>query len=45
MRPGLEALSALLATLIAMLVDVYVTPLTLNPVVLASLIVLMPGLT
>jgi uncharacterized membrane protein YjjB (DUF3815 family) len=44
-RPGLEALSALLATLIAMLVDVYVTPLTLNPVVLASLIVLMPGLT
>jgi len=44
-RPGLEALSALLATMIAMLVDVYITPLTLNPVVLASLIVLMPGLT
>jgi uncharacterized membrane protein YjjP (DUF1212 family) len=45
LRPSFEALSALLATLIATLIDVYVTPLTLKPVVLASLIVLMPGLT
>jgi len=45
LRPSFEALSALLATLIATLIDVYVTPLTLKSVVLASLIVLMPGLT
>jgi uncharacterized membrane protein YjjP (DUF1212 family) len=45
LRPSLEALSALLATLIATFVAVYVTPLTLKSVVLASLIVLMPGLT
>jgi uncharacterized membrane protein YjjP (DUF1212 family) len=45
LRPSLEALSALLATFIATLVCVYVTPLTLKSVVLASLIVLMPGLT
>jgi uncharacterized membrane protein YjjP (DUF1212 family) len=45
LRPSLEPLSALLATLIATLVDVYVAPLTLKSVVLASLIVLLPGLT
>ncbi len=45
LRPSLEALSALLATFIATLLNVYVMPLTLKPVVLASLIVLMPGLT
>jgi len=48
-RPNLaaadEALSALLATLIATIVAVYVTPLALRSVVIASLIVLMPGLT
>jgi uncharacterized membrane protein YjjP (DUF1212 family) len=45
LRPSFEAVSAFLATLMATLVDVYVTPLTLRSVVLASLIVLMPGLT
>jgi uncharacterized membrane protein YjjP (DUF1212 family) len=40
-----EALSALLATLIATIVAVYVTPLAVRSVVIASLIVLMPGLT
>jgi len=45
LRPSLEALSALLATFIATLLSVYVMPLTLKPVVLGSLIVLMPGLT
>ena len=45
LRPSLEALSALLATFIATVVSVYLMPLTLKPVVLASLIVLMPGLT
>jgi uncharacterized membrane protein YjjP (DUF1212 family) len=45
LRPSFEALSALLATLVATLIDVYVTPLTLKAVVLASLIVLMPGLS
>src|SRR5262249_30798590 len=45
LRPSLEALSALLATLIATLVDVSIAPLTLQSVVLASLIVLLPGLT
>jgi uncharacterized membrane protein YjjP (DUF1212 family) len=45
LRPSLEALSALLATLVATVVDVYVVPLTLKPVVLASLIVLLPGLS
>jgi uncharacterized membrane protein YjjP (DUF1212 family) len=45
LRPSLEALSALLATLIATGVDVCIVPLTLKSVVLASLIVLLPGLT
>ncbi len=44
LRLSLEALSALFATLFATLIDVYVAPLSLKLVVLASLIVLMPGL-
>ena len=40
-----EAISALLATLIATLVAIYVTPITVRPVIIASLIVLMPGMT
>lgn len=40
-----EAVSALLATTIATLFSAYVAPLTLNAVVLASLIVLLPGMT
>jgi len=45
LRLSLEAVSALLATLVATIVDIYVAPLTLKSVVLASLIVLLPGLT
>jgi uncharacterized membrane protein YjjB (DUF3815 family) len=45
LRLSLEAISALLATVIATLISVYVVPLTLKSVVLASLIVLLPGLT
>ena len=45
LRPSFEAISALLATLIATVISVYVVPLTLKSVVLASLIVLLPGLT
>jgi uncharacterized membrane protein YjjP (DUF1212 family) len=48
-RPNIEAaseaISALLATLIATLVAVYVAPISVRPVIIASLIVLMPGLT
>ncbi|GAA0707499.1 threonine/serine exporter family protein [Dokdonella soli] len=48
-RPNLaaaaEALSALLATVIATAIAVYVAPLALRSVVIASLIVLMPGMT
>lgn len=48
-RPNLaaasDAVSALIATVIATLVAVYVTPIALRSVVIASLIVLMPGLT
>jgi uncharacterized membrane protein YjjP (DUF1212 family) len=40
-----EAISALLATLIATLAAVYVAPIAVRSVVIASLIVLMPGLT
>lgn len=40
-----EALSALLATLIATAIAVYVVPLAVRSVVIASLIVLMPGMT
>ena len=45
LRPSLEALSAMIAMFVATLVDIYVTPLTLRSVVLASLIVLLPGLS
>lgn len=45
LRVSLEAICGLLATLIAMLISVYVTPLSLKAVVLSSLIVLLPGLT
>ena len=45
LRPSLEALSAMIAMFVATLVDIYVTPLTLQSVVLASLIVLLPGLS
>jgi uncharacterized membrane protein YjjP (DUF1212 family) len=48
-RPNIAAaadvLSALLATLIATAIATYVTPLALRSVVIASLIVLMPGMT
>ncbi len=44
MRPALEALSGLIATLLATLISLYVTPLTLKTTVLASLIVLFPGM-
>lgn len=40
-----EAVSALLATTIATLFSAFVAPLTLNAVILASLIVLLPGMT
>lgn len=40
-----EAVSALLVTVIATLFSTYVAPLTLNAVILASLIVLLPGMT
>lgn len=45
LRLSLEAISALLATVIATLISVYFVPLTLKSVVLASLIVLLPGLS
>ena len=45
LRMALEAICALLATLLATLISLYVTPLTLKSVVLASLIVLLPGMT
>lgn len=45
LRPSFEAISALAATLIATMISVYVVPLSLKSVVLASLIVLLPGLT
>ena len=45
LRNALEAICALLATFIATLISLYVTPLTLKPVVLASLIVLLPGMS
>ncbi|MBS0583210.1 MAG: threonine/serine exporter family protein [Proteobacteria bacterium] len=44
MRLGLEALSGLVATVLATLISVYVTPLTLKITILASLIVLFPGM-
>ena len=45
LRPSFEAISALAATLIATVISVYIVPLALKSVVLASLIVLLPGLT
>lgn len=45
LRNALEAICALAATLLATLISLYVTPLTLKPVVLASLIVLLPGMS
>jgi uncharacterized membrane protein YjjP (DUF1212 family) len=45
LRPSFEAISALAATLIATVISVYVVPLSLKSVVLASVIVLLPGLT
>ncbi len=44
-RNALEAICALLVTLLATLISLYITPLTLKSVVLASLIVLLPGMT
>jgi uncharacterized membrane protein YjjP (DUF1212 family) len=40
-----EALGALAATLLAILASAYIVPLTVKPVVLSSLIVLVPGMT
>ncbi|HEX6834166.1 MAG TPA: threonine/serine exporter family protein, partial [Rudaea sp.] len=45
LRLSLEAISGLLATMLATLVGVFVAPLSLKAVVLSSLIVLLPGLT
>jgi uncharacterized membrane protein YjjP (DUF1212 family) len=45
LRTGLEAICALLATFLATLVSLSVLPISLKPVVLASLIVLFPGMT
>lgn len=42
---ALEAVAALLSTLVAILVAVCVTPLELRPVIIASVIVLIPGMT
>jgi uncharacterized membrane protein YjjP (DUF1212 family) len=44
-NPASEAVSAFLSTLIATLISVYLAPLALRSVVIASLIVLMPGMT
>jgi uncharacterized membrane protein YjjP (DUF1212 family) len=45
MREAGEALSALAAGFVAILVAAYVAPLNLNTVIIASLIVLVPGMT
>ncbi len=45
LRTSIEALCALLATLLATLASLYITPLNLKSVVLASLIVLLPGMS
>ena len=42
---GFEAISAMAAGLIACLVHAYVTPLSINAVIISALIVLFPGLT
>jgi uncharacterized membrane protein YjjP (DUF1212 family) len=43
--PSLEVAAAFFATLLATLIGQFVVPLTVNAVVIASLIVLLPGLT
>lgn len=45
LRNALEAICAMLVTLMATLISLYVTPLTMKSVVLASLIVLLPGMS
>lgn len=42
---SIDALAAFIATLVAFAISHFVTPLALNPVVVASIIVLLPGLT
>lgn len=42
---ALEAVAALLSTLVALFVAICVTPLEIRPVVIASVIVLIPGMT
>lgn len=44
-RLALEAVSAMIATFLATLISLYLVPLTLKTTVLASLIVLFPGMT
>jgi uncharacterized membrane protein YjjP (DUF1212 family) len=44
LRPALEALCGLVVTVLATLISLHVVPLTLKTVVLASLIVLFPGM-
>ncbi|MGH8121155.1 MAG: threonine/serine ThrE exporter family protein [Rudaea sp.] len=44
LRNSLEAICALLVTFLATIISLYVMPLTLKSVVLASLIVLLPGM-
>lgn len=44
-RPALEAACGLIATLLATLISLHLAPLTLKTTVLASLIVLFPGMT
>ena len=45
LRPGLEALAAFLATLLATLASAYLLPLSLQSVTLAAIVVFLPGLT
>lgn len=45
LNESIDALSAFVATLLAFAVSEYVTPLALDTVVIASIIVLLPGLT
>lgn len=45
LRNALEAICGLLVTMLATVISLYVVPLTLQSVVLASLIVLLPGMT
>lgn len=45
LREASDAISALLAGFIALLVACFITPLNLNTVIIASLVLLLPGLT